>query len=110
MRATKTIATLGPASSSPEIAAYPAARVSKAAAIVVFTTSGLSPRIVSRYRPPVRILAITPSESVAGSSRPVLLERRYLQPQDRVVIVAGQPACRAGTTNILKMHVMGESR
>jgi pyruvate kinase len=39
-----------------------------------------------------------------------LLERGYLKSQDRAVIVAGQPVGRAGTTNILKMHQIGESR
>jgi pyruvate kinase len=115
-------------------AAYRAAKYSRAAAIVVFTTSGLSPRVVSRYRPPVPIYAITPSETVARRLAPVygvqtvlasdvestddlmrhvdrlLIERGYLKPQDKAVIVAGQPVGRSGTTNILKMHQMGESR
>jgi pyruvate kinase len=115
-------------------AAYHAAKYSHAAAIVVFTTSGLSPRVVSRYRPPVPIYAITPSEAIARRLASVygvhavlapdvsstdelmtqldrtLIERGYLKPQDRAVIVAGQPVGRPGTTNILKMHQMGESR
>jgi pyruvate kinase len=115
-------------------AAYRAARYSHAAAIIVFTTSGMSPSVVSRYRPPVPIYAITPSEAVARRLAPVygvhavlapdvsstdelmtqldrtLIERGHLKPQDRAVIVAGQPVGRPGTTNILKMHQMGESR
>jgi pyruvate kinase len=39
----------------------------------------------------------------------VLIERGYLKPRDTAVVVAGQPVGRAGTTNILKMHQMGES-
>jgi pyruvate kinase len=82
----------------------------------------------------VPIYAITPSETVARRLAPVygvhtvlsppvestddlmtqldrvLIERGYLKPQDRAVIVAGQPVGRSGTTNILKMHQMGESR
>src|SRR5271165_1246318 len=42
-------------------AAYRAAREARVAAIVVFTASGYSARLVSRYRPPVRIIAMTGS-------------------------------------------------
>ena len=44
-----------------------AARLSKAAAVVVFTSTGRSARLVSRYRPPVPIFAVTPSERAARS-------------------------------------------
>src|SRR5205807_461838 len=50
----------GPEPSNPEIvadAAYRAAREAKASAVVVFTASGSSARLVSRYRPPVPIYA-----------------------------------------------------
>ena len=46
-------------------AAYRAARDSEAAAIVVFTSTGSSARLVSRYRPPVRIFAVTPHDTTA---------------------------------------------
>ena len=46
-------------------AAYHAARDASVSAIVVFTASGSSARLISRYRPPDRIYAITPSETVA---------------------------------------------
>jgi pyruvate kinase len=115
-------------------AAYRAARHAKAAAIVVFTSTGFAPRTVSQYRPPVPVYAITSSEAVARQLAPVygvhaviapdvastdelmtqfdrlLIERGYLKPGDRAVVVAGQPVGHSGTTNILKMHQMGESR
>jgi pyruvate kinase len=115
-------------------AAYRAARDAHASAVVVFTSSGSSARLVSRYRPPVRILAITPSENVArqllihygvqpvlapevGSTDEMmaqmdhlLIERGYLNPGDVVVFVAGQPIGRPGTTNLMKLHRIGELR
>ena len=46
-------------------AAYRAAHDAQVAAIVVFTSSGSTARLISRYRPPVAVYAITPSEAVA---------------------------------------------
>ena len=46
-------------------AAYHAARSAGVAAIVVFTTSGASARLISRFRPPVPIFAFTQNECVA---------------------------------------------
>src|SRR5262245_22482431 len=46
-------------------AAYHAARDSHARAIVVFTSRGSSARLVSRYRPPVVVYAITPHDTTA---------------------------------------------
>jgi pyruvate kinase len=115
-------------------AAYHAARDARVNAIVVFTSSGSSARLVSRYRPPVCIYAVTPSEIVArqllihygvfpvlapevGSTDEMmdqmdrlLIERGYLHPGDAVVFVAGQPIGRPGTTNLLKLHRIGELR
>lgn len=115
-------------------AAYQAAKSSNAAAIVVFTASGSSARLISRYRPPVPIFAFTPSEQVARSLgivygvKPViapnltstdemltqmdriLLERGWVKARESVVFVAGQPIGRPGTTNLMKLHRVGESR
>ena len=46
-------------------AAHHAARESGAKAIVVFTSRGSSARLVSRYRPPVGVFAITPHDTTA---------------------------------------------
>jgi pyruvate kinase len=115
-------------------AAYHAARAARVSAIVVFTSSGSSARLVSRYRPPVCIYAITPSDVVArqllihygvfpllapevGSTDEMmaqmdrlLIERGCLRPGDVVVFVAGQPIGRPGTTNLMKLHQIGDLR
>ena len=112
--------------------AYHAARAAKAAAIVAFTRTGRSARLISRYRPPVRIYAVTPSEeaaralSVCYGVLPVILpevsstdemltqmdrmliDRQLSKPGERIVFVAGQPVGCAGTTNIMKIHTVGE--
>jgi pyruvate kinase len=112
-------------------AAYHAARDSGAGAIVVFTSTGSSARLVSRYRPPVSIFAITPhnttaqqlavnygvvpilapdvsntDEMLAQMDR-VMVEGGYLQRNQLVVFMAGQPVGRAGTTNLMKLHRVG---
>jgi len=115
-------------------AAFRAARYSKAVAIVVFTSSGSSARLVSQFRPPVPIYAFTPSATVARQLAAVygvqavlapdvhstdemlqqldrlLQERGCCKPRDSVVVVAGQPVGRPGTTNLLKLHRIGETR
>ena len=112
--------------------AYHAARAAKAAAIVTFTRTGRSARLISRYRPPVKIYAVTPSEkaaralSVCYGVLPVILpevnstdemltqmdhmliDRQLSKPGERIVFVAGQPVGCAGTTNIMKIHTVGE--
>ncbi len=113
-------------------AAYHAARDASLSAIVVFTASGSSARLISRYRPPDSIYAITPSLEVARQlsihygvvpllapdvastdemlslSDALLLERGLLKIGDSVVFVAGQPIGRPGTTNLMKLHRIGE--
>jgi pyruvate kinase len=108
--------------------AYRAAKSAGASAVVVFTASGFSARLVARYRPPVPIYAFTPSESVArqlavvygtravtvpdvGSTDEMmaqmdatLLNRGFVRPGENVVFVAGQPIGRRGTTNLMKLH------
>jgi pyruvate kinase len=123
-----------PRPSNPEIladAAHRAARESGAAAIVVFTSRGSSARLVSRYRPPVKMYAITPHDPTARqlsvsygviallapdcSSTDemltqmdrVLTEGGYLKKGELVVFLAGQPVGRPGTTNLMKLHRLG---
>ena len=112
-------------------AAYHAARESKAVAIVVFTTTGSSARLVSRYRPPVCVYAITPSDVTARQLAvnygvtPILapevsntdemlaqmdrlmVEGGQLRHGQLVVFLAGQPIGRPGTTNLMKLHRVG---
>ena len=112
-------------------AAHHAARDSGAAAIVVFTSRGSSARLISRYRPPVGVYAITPHDTTArqlsinygvipllapdvsstdemlSQMDRVLIEGGYLQKGELVVFVAGQPVGRPGTTNLMKLHRVG---
>ncbi|MEO8096173.1 MAG: pyruvate kinase [Acidobacteriota bacterium] len=109
-------------------AAYHAARSAGVAAIVVFTTSGASARLISRFRPPVPIYAFTQHEEVArqlavsfgvtaihvpivGTTErmlvqmeDVLLKQGLLRLDDNVVFVAGQPIGRVASTNLMKLH------
>jgi pyruvate kinase len=112
--------------------AYRCVRMQGATAIVVFTASGSSARLVAKYRPPVPIYAFTGSESVARQLsliygvRPIvvgdpastdemvlqidqiLLGRGLLKIRDNIVFMAGQPIGRPGSTNFVKLHRMGE--
>jgi pyruvate kinase len=112
--------------------AYRSARDADAAAIVVFTSSGSSARLISRYHPPVPIYAMTHRDTVARqlsvnyavipivvpelSSTDemltvmdrVLLECGYVERGRPVVFVAGQPIGRPGTTNLMKVHRIGD--
>jgi pyruvate kinase len=114
-------------------AAYHAARGAHVAAIVVFTATGSSARLVSRYRPPVCIYAMTPRENVGrhlmvnyavipveapdvastdemlAQMDRVLIERGHLKAGDSVVFLAGQPVGRPGTTNLMKLHRIGDA-
>jgi pyruvate kinase len=112
-------------------AVYHAARDAKVSAIVVFTATGSSVRLLSRYRPPVDIFAITPYDTVArklavnyavvpvpappvantdemlAQMDRVLIDGGYLRHGEPVVFMAGQPVGRAGTTNLMKLHRLG---
>jgi pyruvate kinase len=114
-------------------AAYHAAEVASVAAIGVFTSSGLSARLVSRLRPAVPIYAFTPSPAAArqlalnygvtpvvvspkvstdemiAQIDTIVLEHGWLRKGDGVVCIAGQPVGQSGTTNMLKLHRVGES-
>jgi len=102
-----------------------------AAAVVVFSATGSSVRLVCRYRPPVPIYAFTPSQETArklsvlygvhGHVAPdmpstdemmawmdrYLLEKGLIKAGETVVFVAGQPIGRPGTTNMMKLHRVG---
>ncbi|MFM2123849.1 MAG: pyruvate kinase [Acidobacteriota bacterium] len=108
--------------------AYWAARSAGVVALVVYTTSGSTARMISRFRPPVPIYAFTPSPAVAqqlsasfgvyavlapevSTTEDMLLQmervleaRRLLVSGDNVVFVAGQPIGEVGSTNLMKLH------
>jgi pyruvate kinase len=103
-----------------------------AKAVITCTESGYTARMVSKYRPKAPIIAVTPSEQVirklclVWGVQPVLgvsaqttdqmfeiavdagLKSGMVEMGDLVVITAGVPVGRSGTTNLIKVHQIGE--
>jgi len=99
--------------------------------IAVFTHSGFTARLVSRYRPLVPIIAFSPDaetrrrmaliwgvmpkdiedtrkiDNLAAVSEKHLLKERLVRKGDVIGIVAGTPMGIRGTTNFMKFHVIG---
>ena len=102
-------------------------------AIVAATESGHTANMISKYRPHANIVAVTPYEHVArqlnlvwgvnpivkvgqkntddllNTSVNATLEKGYAAEGDLIIITAGVPAGRAGTTNLMKLHVVGDT-
>jgi pyruvate kinase len=103
-----------------------------AKAILTATESGYTARMVAKYRPKAPIIAVTPLEhivrrlSLVWGVTPILCETAQTTDQlfdlavdasiqsgivslgDIVVITAGVPVGRSGTTNLIKVHQVGE--
>jgi pyruvate kinase len=101
--------------------------------IAVFTHSGFTARLVSRYRPLVPIVAFTPEahtrrrmallwgvtprhisdikkiDGLAAIAEKRLLEEGFVRKGDVIGIVAGTPMGIRGTTNFMKFHVIGRA-
>lgn len=101
-------------------------------AIITSTESGHTARMISKYRPKAPIVAVTVSERVnrqlslvwgvqatmgsrANSTDEMLeiaidcgLKSKLFQRGSRVIITAGVPVGESGTTNLLKVHVIGD--
>jgi pyruvate kinase len=99
--------------------------------IAVFTHSGFTARLVSRYRPLVPIVAFSPEahtrrrmallwgvtsrsildikkiDGLAMIAEKRLMEERLVRRGDVIGIVAGTPMGIRGTTNFMKFHVIG---
>ncbi|REK53235.1 MAG: pyruvate kinase [Thermobacillus sp.] len=104
----------------------------EADAIITSTESGYTARMVSKYRPKAPIIAVTPVEHVMRSLQlvwgviPVLgkpakttdemfdiavngaVESGLVKLGDTVVITAGVPVGRSGSTNLIKIHTVGD--
>ncbi len=115
-------------------AACRAAEEQGAKAIVAFTQSGATALLVSKHRPSVPVIAATPSEVVARkvslywgvaplilrtkhttddmikAVEAAMLARRLVRKGDIIVITAGVPVGVPGSTNMLKLHRVGEGR
>jgi pyruvate kinase len=109
-----------------------AAQELSAAAIAVFTQTGVAVRLVSKYRPGPPLLAFTTEPAVRSQLSLVWGAETFVVPTvghtdemvsqveralldlgraklgDMVVIVAGTPPGRRGTTNMLKIHRLGD--
>ncbi len=103
-----------------------------AAAIIAPTESGYTARMISKYRPKAPVVAVTPHikvlrrlaltwgvEGVLGSSGDTTdemleaavrttIEAGYIHYGDLVVITGGVPIREPGTTNLMKVHVVGD--
>ncbi|MHA6260656.1 pyruvate kinase [Sporosarcina sp. CAU 1771] len=104
----------------------------KVKAILAPTQSGQTARMISKYRPGCPIIALTSSESISNkltlvwgiypivgqevSSIDAILEEsieesvkhQYVSHGDVVIITAGVPVGKAGSTNLMKIHVVGD--
>jgi pyruvate kinase len=103
-----------------------------AQAILAFTQTGDTAALVSKYRPNLPVYAVTPSTTVRrrlalysgvrsirvdiqGSTEAqicsvekAILDYGFLKKGDMVVITMGSPLSHSGTTNLLKIHRLGE--
>lgn len=103
-----------------------------AALIITATTSGFTARLIAKYRPKTPIVAVTPSEdtcrrlAVTWGVRPVMIEPvrdtdhmmgaalaavarlKLAPPGSRVVLTAGVPVNVVGTTNLIRVHTLGQ--
>lgn len=104
----------------------------KAAAIVTVTKTGNTARMISKYRPNCTIIGGTTDEAVCRQLNlswgvaPILLEEKHTNEElfdhaversqehdlvrdgDLVVITAGVPLGISGTTNMMKVHIVGD--
>lgn len=104
----------------------------KASAVITATQSGHTARIVSKYRPQCEIIAVTPywqvarklsivwgvypiiaekmesADEVIDRSVDEAIEQGYIKKGELVVIAAGVPVGYAGTTNLMKVHIVGD--
>ena len=102
--------------------------------IVVFSQSGFTARLISKYRPSVPIIALTHDEGVQrqmtlyrgvdpilmpllentdqliNAVEDLLLEQKLLRKNDRIALLSGIPIEARGKTNMMKLHVVGELR
>jgi pyruvate kinase len=100
----------------------------RAAAIVAFTQSGSTAMRISRYRPSMPVIALTPNDDVAGrlvlywGVRPHLItipstidegfalgaqlsrDLGVAKPGSLIIVAAGVPIGQAGSTNMLKVQ------
>jgi pyruvate kinase len=101
--------------------------------IVAFTESGSTARLISKYRPPQRVVAFTPNTTTRrrmallwgiqphaferreytddemAAASDILLAEGVANPGESVVMVAGVPPNIQASTNVVKVHQIGET-
>lgn len=101
-------------------------------AVVVFTRSGSTARLISKYRPVPPIYAfchdervrqrlslywgvlswhmplVADTDTTIASAEKILLREKCVSPGDIMAVVAGSPFGAAGGTNLLKLTRVGE--
>ena len=104
----------------------------EARAIVAFTQSGTTARLISKFRPQCTVIGVTPYDRTLGRMSllwgveakkldvvhgtdemlarvdEVLIREGSVSKGDTLVIVAGIPLSEMGNTNFLKLHRVGE--
>ena len=119
-----------PTEAAVAVATLEAVRALRAPAILSFTKSGYTARVVSSVRPPVPILTVTDTERVYRqlsmvwgvvpvlcreepnydnmweAGRAELLRGGFASSGDRVVITAGVPFHKRGTTNMVRIEAL----
>ncbi len=115
-------------------AAYHAARSTRSRAIIAFTQTGSTARLISKYRPRAQIWACTPHQTIAQrislywGVRPLLmreirnvdelihelekllLERKVVEHEDNIIILTGAPIIEKGHTSLMKLHAIKDPR
>ncbi len=112
-------------------AAYHASLSINARAIIAFTQSGYTAKMISKYRPRAPIFGFTPHNNIARrlalywgvkamhlepisnvdeliqTLEDVLLESRLVQEGDHLIILTGAPIIERGHTSLMKLHSVG---
>lgn len=115
-------------------AAYHAAKSTRSRAIIAFTQSGSTARLISKYRPRAEIWACTPHKTIAqrvslywgvrslrmreirnvdeliDELEKLLLERNVVEHEDNIIILTGAPIIEKGNTSLMKLHTVKDSR
>ena len=100
-------------------------------AIIVFSNSGMSAKLVSAMRPAAKILTISPNINVSRQvsllwgvqsinsrdasgwkdmmsiSKEIITKHKFIKKKDFVIITAGLPFGKAGMTNMVRLYKVG---
>ncbi|MCZ6485465.1 MAG: pyruvate kinase [Acidobacteria bacterium] len=115
-------------------AAYHASKSIQARAIVAFTQSGSTARLISKYRPSTEILGLTPSSGIVNrmalywgvqpssmqaisnvdelieALEKLLLEQHQVRVGDNLIILTGAPIVEKGHTSLMKLHTVKQRK